>query len=32
MANVLRIWDLIMIEGSDVLLRTALIIWHLLEK
>ncbi|XP_039450504.1 serine-rich adhesin for platelets isoform X2 [Culex pipiens pallens] len=28
---VLRIWDLILIEGSDVLLRTALAIWGLLE-
>ncbi|XP_058468020.1 serine-rich adhesin for platelets isoform X2 [Malaya genurostris] len=29
---VLRIWDLILIEGSDVLLRTALAIWGLLES
>lgn len=29
---VLRIWDLILIEGSDVLLRTALAIWTLLEE
>ncbi|XP_055524846.1 uncharacterized protein LOC129718267 isoform X2 [Wyeomyia smithii] len=29
---VLRIWDLILIEGSDVLLRTALSIWGLLES
>ncbi|XP_065092115.1 serine-rich adhesin for platelets isoform X2 [Ochlerotatus camptorhynchus] len=29
--SVLRIWDLILIEGSDVLLRTALAIWGLLE-
>ncbi|XP_037922739.1 uncharacterized protein LOC119658944 isoform X1 [Hermetia illucens] len=28
---VLRVWDLILIEGSDVLLRTALAIWSLLE-
>lgn len=32
MSSVLRIWDLIMIEGSDVLLRTALAIWKLLEE
>ncbi|XP_062701985.1 uncharacterized protein LOC109622744 isoform X2 [Aedes albopictus] len=30
--SVLRIWDLILIEGSDVLLRTALAIWGLLES
>lgn len=24
---VLRVWDLILIEGSDILLRTALAIW-----
>lgn len=29
---VLRIWDLIIIEGSDVLLRTALVIWQLFEE
>lgn len=29
---VLRVWDLILIEGSDVLLRTALAIWSLLEE
>lgn len=29
--TVLRIWDLIMIEGSDVLLRAALSIWKILE-
>ncbi|XP_062539020.1 serine-rich adhesin for platelets [Armigeres subalbatus] len=29
---VLRIWDLILIEGSDVLLRTALAIWGTLES
>jgi hypothetical protein len=32
MKSVLRIWDLIMIEGSDVLLRAALSIWKLLEE
>lgn len=32
MSYVLRIWDLIMIEGSDILLRTALSIWKLLEE
>ncbi|CRK91789.1 CLUMA_CG005420, isoform A [Clunio marinus] len=31
MNYVLRIWDLIMLEGSDILLRTALSIWKLLE-
>ncbi|XP_053689421.1 uncharacterized protein LOC128738353 [Sabethes cyaneus] len=30
--SVLRIWDLILIEGSDVLLRAALAIWGLLES
>ncbi|XP_055618343.1 serine-rich adhesin for platelets isoform X2 [Toxorhynchites rutilus septentrionalis] len=30
--SVLRIWDLILIEGSDILLRTALAIWGLLEE
>ncbi|XP_058814152.1 uncharacterized protein LOC131678032 [Topomyia yanbarensis] len=30
--SVLRIWDLILIEGSDILLRTALAIWGLLES
>jgi len=29
---VLRIWDLIFVEGSDILLRTALVIWKILEK
>ncbi|XP_052868164.1 uncharacterized protein LOC128274115 [Anopheles cruzii] len=29
---VLRVWDLILIEGSDVLLRTALAIWGILES
>lgn len=29
---VLRVWDLVLIEGSDVLLRTALAIWGLLEE
>lgn len=32
MSYVLRIWDLIMIEGSDILLRTALSIWKVLEE
>jgi Rab-GTPase-TBC domain len=32
MESVLRIWDLIMIEGSDILLRTALAIWKILEE
>ncbi|XP_070509849.1 serine-rich adhesin for platelets [Chironomus tepperi] len=31
MIAVLRIWDLIMIEGSDVLFRAALAIWKMLE-
>ena len=30
--SVLRIWDLVLIEGSDILLRTALVIWSLLEQ
>ncbi|XP_059610232.1 mucin-2 [Phlebotomus argentipes] len=30
--SVLRIWDLILIEGSDILLRTALAIWTFLEE
>ncbi len=29
---VLRIWDLIIIEGSDILLRTALAIWQIFEE
>lgn len=29
---VLRVWDLVLIEGSDVLLRTALSIWSILEE
>ncbi|XP_055676630.1 mucin-2 [Lutzomyia longipalpis] len=29
--SVLRVWDLILIEGSDILLRTALAIWTFLE-
>lgn len=29
--SVLRVWDLILIEGGDVLLRTALALWDLLE-
>lgn len=29
---VLRVWDLVLVEGSDVLLRTALAIWGLLEE
>ncbi|XP_055586582.1 serine-rich adhesin for platelets [Uranotaenia lowii] len=32
LTSVLRIWDLILIEGSDILLRTALAIWGLLEQ
>jgi hypothetical protein len=32
MSYVLRIWDLIMIEGSDILLRAALSIWKMLEE
>jgi hypothetical protein len=32
MICVLRIWDLIMIEGSDVLLRTALTLWKKMEE
>ncbi|XP_020718162.1 titin isoform X4 [Ceratitis capitata] len=31
MTCVLRVWDLVLIEGSDVLLRTALVLWSLLE-
>nr|XP_036224731.1 titin isoform X4 [Bactrocera oleae]XP_036224732.1 titin isoform X4 [Bactrocera oleae] len=31
MSCVLRVWDLVLIEGSDVLLRTALVLWSLLE-
>lgn len=30
--SVLRVWDLILIEGSDILLRTALAIWTFLEE
>lgn len=29
---VLRVWDLVLIEGSDILLRTALAIWALLAE
>ena len=29
---VLRVWDLIFLEGSDVLLRTALAIWRTLAE
>ncbi|XP_037943528.1 TBC1 domain family member 30-like [Teleopsis dalmanni] len=32
MTCVLRVWDLVLIEGSDVLLRTALVLWSLLEE
>ncbi|XP_032288894.1 microtubule-associated protein futsch isoform X2 [Drosophila virilis] len=32
MSCVLRVWDLVLIEGSDVLLRTALVLWSLLEE
>lgn len=32
MSYVLRIWDLIMIEGSDILLRAALSIWKMMEE
>uniref|UniRef100_A0A1I8NND8 TBC1 domain family member 30 n=1 Tax=Stomoxys calcitrans TaxID=35570 RepID=A0A1I8NND8_STOCA len=32
MSCVLRVWDLVLIEGSDVLLRTALALWSLLEE
>lgn len=31
MSSVLRVWDLVLIEGSEVLLRTALVLWGLLE-
>lgn len=31
-ASVLRIWDLIFLEGNDVLLRTALAIWDALAE
>ncbi|GAB0090539.1 microtubule-associated protein futsch isoform X1 [Sergentomyia squamirostris] len=31
-SSVLRIWDLILIEGSDILLRTGLAIWTFLEE
>ena len=30
--TVLRVWDLILLEGNEVLLRTALAIWKGLEK
>ena len=30
--TVLRVWDLIFLEGNEVLLRTALAIWKGLEK
>uniref|UniRef100_A0A1A9V933 TBC1 domain family member 30 n=1 Tax=Glossina austeni TaxID=7395 RepID=A0A1A9V933_GLOAU len=32
MSCVLRVWDLVLIEGSDILLRTALVLWSLLEE
>ncbi|KAL9893572.1 uncharacterized protein ACN2A1_008627 isoform 2-T2 [Glossina fuscipes fuscipes] len=32
MTCVLRVWDLVLIEGSDILLRTALVLWSLLEE
>ncbi|XP_017143582.2 titin isoform X2 [Drosophila miranda] len=32
MSCVLRVWDLVLIEGSDVILRTALVLWSLLEE
>ncbi len=31
-AAVLRVWDLIFLEGNDVLLRTALAIWQTLAE
>ena len=31
-ASVLRIWDLIFLEGNEVLIRTALAIWVCLEE
>ncbi len=31
-STVLRVWDLILLEGNEVLLRTALAIWMGLEK
>lgn len=31
-STVLRVWDLILLEGNEVLLRTALAIWKGLEK
>lgn len=31
-AAVLRVWDLVFLEGSDVLLRTALAIWQTLAE
>lgn len=30
--TVLRVWDLILLEGNEVLLRTALAIWKGLEE
>ena len=30
--TVLRVWDLILLEGNEVLLRTALAIWTQLEE
>ena len=30
--TVLRVWDLILLEGNEVLLRTALAIWKRLEE
>jgi hypothetical protein len=31
-AAVLRVWDLILLEGNDILLRTALAIWQTLAE
>ena len=31
-STVLRIWDLIFLEGNQVLIRTALVIWACLEE
>ena len=31
-ASVLRVWDLIFVEGNEVLLRTALAIWQSLAE
>lgn len=30
--TVLRVWDLILLEGNEILLRTALAIWQLLAE